>query len=139
MQYKTFSMKLLHWFQRLIQSLFIWIRMIFFFLFVELETKRILLDIFKERQQKNAEAGSIPCFYKKAGWRVVLLVIHFVIVSPLSSKVLCVLNRWLGVDSAIFKPFTWCILSLPPQSSNTYRYLMREKSFLFSLKVLFLT
>ncbi|XP_028547862.1 probable serine/threonine-protein phosphatase 2A regulatory subunit B'' subunit TON2 [Dendrobium catenatum] len=32
---------------------------------MELETKRILLDIFKERQQKNAEAGSIPCFYKK--------------------------------------------------------------------------
>lgn len=32
----------------------------------ELETKRILLEIFKERQQKNAEAGTIPNFYKKA-------------------------------------------------------------------------
>ncbi|KAJ0976198.1 hypothetical protein J5N97_018163 [Dioscorea zingiberensis] len=32
---------------------------------MELETKRILLEIFKERQQKNAEAGSIPSFYKK--------------------------------------------------------------------------
>ncbi|OAY76032.1 putative serine/threonine-protein phosphatase 2A regulatory subunit B subunit TON2, partial [Ananas comosus] len=31
---------------------------------MELETKRILLEIFKERQQK--EAGSIPSFYKKA-------------------------------------------------------------------------
>ena len=29
----------------------------FFFPFVELETKRILLDIFKEKQQKSAEAG----------------------------------------------------------------------------------
>ncbi|KAE8711937.1 putative serine/threonine-protein phosphatase 2A regulatory subunit B'' subunit TON2 [Hibiscus syriacus] len=33
---------------------------------MELETKRILLDIFKEKQQKSAEAGSIPSFYKKA-------------------------------------------------------------------------
>ncbi|RVX22363.1 putative serine/threonine-protein phosphatase 2A regulatory subunit B'' subunit TON2 [Vitis vinifera] len=32
---------------------------------MELETKRILLDIFKEKQQKSAEAGSIPSFYKK--------------------------------------------------------------------------
>jgi hypothetical protein len=31
----------------------------------ELETKRILLEIFKERQRKSAEAGSIPSFYKK--------------------------------------------------------------------------
>ncbi|GJU03544.1 probable serine/threonine-protein phosphatase 2A regulatory subunit B'' subunit TON2 [Tanacetum coccineum] len=31
----------------------------------ELETKRILLDIFKEKQQKSAEAGTIPSFYKK--------------------------------------------------------------------------
>ncbi|XP_049934873.1 uncharacterized protein LOC116257139 [Nymphaea colorata] len=32
----------------------------------ELETMRILLDIFKERQQKNAEAGTIPSsFHKK--------------------------------------------------------------------------
>ncbi|KAK9136968.1 hypothetical protein Sjap_007562 [Stephania japonica] len=33
---------------------------------MELETKRILLDMFKEKQQKNAEAGKIPSFYKKA-------------------------------------------------------------------------
>ncbi|KAB1214036.1 putative serine/threonine-protein phosphatase 2A regulatory subunit B'' subunit TON2 [Morella rubra] len=33
---------------------------------MELETKRILLDIFKEKQQKSAEAGTIPSFYKKA-------------------------------------------------------------------------
>jgi len=33
--------------------------------FAELETKRILLDIFKEKQQKSAEAGTIPSFYKK--------------------------------------------------------------------------
>ncbi|KAG6491523.1 hypothetical protein ZIOFF_046455 [Zingiber officinale] len=33
---------------------------------MELETKRILLEIFKERQQKNAKAGKIPSFYKKA-------------------------------------------------------------------------
>ncbi|OEL14051.1 putative serine/threonine-protein phosphatase 2A regulatory subunit B'' subunit TON2 [Dichanthelium oligosanthes] len=32
---------------------------------MELETKRILLEIFKERQRKSAEAGSIPSFYKK--------------------------------------------------------------------------
>ncbi|GJR13107.1 retrovirus-related pol polyprotein from transposon TNT 1-94 [Tanacetum coccineum] len=31
----------------------------------ELETKRILLDIFKEKQQKSAEAGTVPSFYKK--------------------------------------------------------------------------
>ncbi|GJR61819.1 probable serine/threonine-protein phosphatase 2A regulatory subunit B'' subunit TON2 [Tanacetum coccineum] len=31
----------------------------------ELETKRILLDIFKEKQQKSAEAGTIRSFYKK--------------------------------------------------------------------------
>lgn len=34
--------------------------------FVELETKKILLDIFKEKQRKTAEAGTIPSFYKKA-------------------------------------------------------------------------
>lgn len=34
--------------------------------FAELETKRILLDIFKEKQKKSAEAGTIPSFYKKA-------------------------------------------------------------------------
>nr|GMD99769.1 probable serine/threonine-protein phosphatase 2A regulatory subunit B'' subunit TON2 [Ipomoea batatas] len=32
---------------------------------MELETKRILLDIFKEKQQKNQESGKIPTFYKK--------------------------------------------------------------------------
>ncbi|KAK6914529.1 Calreticulin/calnexin [Dillenia turbinata] len=32
----------------------------------ELETKRILLDIFKEKQQKSAEGGTILSFYKKA-------------------------------------------------------------------------
>ncbi|KAI8561594.1 hypothetical protein RHMOL_Rhmol04G0352300 [Rhododendron molle] len=32
---------------------------------MELETKRILFDIFKEKQQKSAEAGAIPSFYKK--------------------------------------------------------------------------
>nr|GFB48561.1 probable serine/threonine-protein phosphatase 2A regulatory subunit B'' subunit TON2 [Tanacetum cinerariifolium] len=32
---------------------------------LKLETKRILLDIFKEKQQKSAEAGTIPSFYKK--------------------------------------------------------------------------
>jgi len=32
----------------------------------ELETKRILLDIFKEKQKKSSEAGTIPSFYKKA-------------------------------------------------------------------------
>ncbi|KAL7190191.1 hypothetical protein ACSBR2_022468 [Camellia fascicularis] len=32
---------------------------------LELETKRILLNIFKEKQQKSAEAGTIPSFYKK--------------------------------------------------------------------------
>lgn len=37
---------------------------------VELETKRILLDIFKEKQQKSAEAGTIPSFYKKACSRI---------------------------------------------------------------------
>ncbi|GFP89441.1 probable serine/threonine-protein phosphatase 2a regulatory subunit b'' subunit ton2 [Phtheirospermum japonicum] len=31
----------------------------------ELETKRILLYIFKVKQQKSAEAGTIPSFYKK--------------------------------------------------------------------------
>jgi serine/threonine-protein phosphatase 2A regulatory subunit B'' len=31
----------------------------------ELETKRILLEAFKERQQKNAQAGVLPTFYKK--------------------------------------------------------------------------
>lgn len=39
--------------------------------FVELETKRILLDIFKEKQQKSAEAGSIPSFYKKASVAII--------------------------------------------------------------------
>lgn len=43
---------------------------ILLFFFVELETKRILLDIFKEKQQKSAEAGTIPSFYKKV--RVVI-------------------------------------------------------------------
>ena len=43
----------------------------FFFPFVELKTKRILLDIFKEKQQKSAEAGTIPSFYKKACARFV--------------------------------------------------------------------
>lgn len=42
-----------------------------FFPYVELETKRILLDIFKEKQQKSAEAGTIPSFYKKACIRTV--------------------------------------------------------------------
>ncbi|XP_073526625.1 uncharacterized protein [Phyllobates terribilis] len=32
---------------------------------MELETKRILLDIFKEKQQKSADAGAIPSFYKR--------------------------------------------------------------------------
>ncbi|CAL5332285.1 unnamed protein product [Camellia sinensis] len=32
---------------------------------MELETKRILLNIFKEKQQKSAKAGTIPSFYKK--------------------------------------------------------------------------
>ncbi|CAL5347025.1 unnamed protein product [Camellia sinensis] len=32
---------------------------------LKLETKRILLNIFKEKQQKSAEAGTIPSFYKK--------------------------------------------------------------------------
>ncbi|CAK9159743.1 unnamed protein product [Ilex paraguariensis] len=32
---------------------------------MELETKRILLEIFKEKQQKSAQAGAIPSFYKK--------------------------------------------------------------------------
>ncbi|CAL9756245.1 unnamed protein product [Musa acuminata subsp. burmannicoides] len=32
---------------------------------MELETKRILLEIFKERQQRNAQAGSVPSYYKK--------------------------------------------------------------------------
>nr|GMD77759.1 probable serine/threonine-protein phosphatase 2A regulatory subunit B'' subunit TON2 [Ipomoea batatas] len=32
---------------------------------MELETKKILLDIFKEKQQKSAAAGTIPSFYKK--------------------------------------------------------------------------
>ncbi|XP_057539125.1 probable serine/threonine-protein phosphatase 2A regulatory subunit B'' subunit TON2 isoform X2 [Amaranthus tricolor] len=32
---------------------------------MELETKRILLDIFKEKQLKSSEAGAIPSFYKK--------------------------------------------------------------------------
>ncbi|CAL5415727.1 unnamed protein product [Camellia sinensis] len=32
---------------------------------LKLETKRILLNIFKEKQQKSADAGTIPSFYKK--------------------------------------------------------------------------
>ncbi|KAJ0092264.1 hypothetical protein Patl1_25116 [Pistacia atlantica] len=36
----------------------------------KLETKRILLDIFREKQQKSAEAGTIPSFYKKACARI---------------------------------------------------------------------
>ncbi|CAJ2634363.1 unnamed protein product [Trifolium pratense] len=32
---------------------------------MELETKRILLDIFKDKQKKSAEAGTLPSFYKK--------------------------------------------------------------------------
>ncbi|KAJ4908153.1 putative serine/threonine-protein phosphatase 2A regulatory subunit B'' subunit TON2 [Raphanus sativus] len=32
---------------------------------MELETKRILLEIFKDKQQKSQEAGTIPSFYKK--------------------------------------------------------------------------
>ncbi|KAG8650954.1 hypothetical protein MANES_07G083301v8 [Manihot esculenta] len=32
---------------------------------MELETKRILLDIFKEKQQRSAEAATVPSFYKK--------------------------------------------------------------------------
>lgn len=44
-------------------------------LFAELETKRILLDIFKEKQQKSAVAGTIPSFYKK-----VLMILVFVLV-----------------------------------------------------------
>ena len=31
-----------------------------------METKRILLEAYKERQQKAAAAGAIPSFYKKA-------------------------------------------------------------------------
>lgn len=38
------------------------------FFVVELETKRILLEIFKEKQQKSTEAGKIPSFYKKASF-----------------------------------------------------------------------
>ncbi|GLT27107.1 hypothetical protein SLA2020_021340 [Shorea laevis] len=37
---------------------------------MELETKRILLDIFKEKQLKSAEAGTIPSFYKKACFNI---------------------------------------------------------------------
>ncbi|GMJ14067.1 TONNEAU 2, FASS 1, EMBRYO DEFECTIVE 40, GORDO [Hibiscus trionum] len=32
---------------------------------MELQTKKILLDLFKEKQQKSAGAGAIPSFYKK--------------------------------------------------------------------------
>eukprot|EP00249_Psilotum_nudum_P016465 c25839_g1_i1 orf=428-1771(+) len=32
---------------------------------IELETKKILLEAFKSRQQQNAELGSIPTFYRK--------------------------------------------------------------------------
>ncbi|KAL2464128.1 putative serine/threonine-protein phosphatase 2A regulatory subunit B'' subunit TON2 [Forsythia ovata] len=32
---------------------------------MELETKRILLDIFNEKQQKSDEVGTIPSFYKR--------------------------------------------------------------------------
>ena len=31
----------------------------------ELETKKILLDIFKEKQQNSAQSGTLPSFYKK--------------------------------------------------------------------------
>lgn len=31
-----------------------------------METKRILLEAYKERQQKAAAAGAIPSFYRKA-------------------------------------------------------------------------
>lgn len=43
------------------------------FLSTELETKRILFDIFKEKQQKSAEAGAIPSFYKKVSILIVSL------------------------------------------------------------------
>ena len=36
------------------------------FICIEMETKRILLEAYKERQQKAAAAGAIPSFYKKA-------------------------------------------------------------------------
>lgn len=32
----------------------------------EVETKKILLEAYKERQQKATAAGAIPSFYKKA-------------------------------------------------------------------------
>jgi len=34
-------------------------------LFVEMETKKILLEAYKERQQKAVAAGAIPSFYRK--------------------------------------------------------------------------
>lgn len=38
----------------------------------ELETKRILLEAFKERQQKNAQSGTLPTFYKKVLFEIIL-------------------------------------------------------------------
>jgi len=47
--------------------------------FAELETKRILLDIFKDKQKKSAEAGTIPSFYKKACQTINFIIIIIII------------------------------------------------------------
>lgn len=54
--------------------------------FVELETKRILLDIFKEKQQKSAEAATIPSFYKKARGNILSVLVIMFMVGILSMK-----------------------------------------------------
>jgi hypothetical protein len=62
----------------------------FFSTYTELETKRILLEIFKERQRKSAEAGSIPSFYKKVTiqfhqWAKAIIYIFFTLVKSICS------------------------------------------------------
>lgn len=84
-------------------------------MYAELETKRILLDIFKEKQQKSAEAGSIPSFYKKVGIDRLIgySSLKDYIVRLLSMESLLILQpslngEWVVVlKSNLFIPF-WC-------------------------------
>ncbi|KAA3480956.1 putative serine/threonine-protein phosphatase 2A regulatory subunit B'' subunit TON2 [Gossypium australe] len=78
---------------------------------MELETKRILLDIFKEKQQKSAEAGTIPSFYKKACIKIICSCITFKI--PYYHGLIL-----LFVSSFCF---CFCLVQKPEEGSISHR------------------
>ncbi|KAK6914536.1 Protein of unknown function DUF936, plant [Dillenia turbinata] len=60
----------------------------------ELGMKRILLDIFKEKLWKSAEAGTIPSFYKRAGFIPITIHSHLMA----KKELVCQENLLLNID-----------------------------------------